>query len=103
MLSCAISRGDDIPKVQGVITNARQWKPSTLLNIIYKIFANILAKRVKPYLHDIIHVGQIGFTDNRCIIDNVLTFWEAIALANKSNQHMACLLLDYKKAYDRVQ
>ena len=75
-----------IPKVQSVITNARQWRPITLFNIIYKIFSNILAKRVKPYFHDLIHVGQIRFMKNRCIIDNVLTLWEAIALVKKSNQ-----------------
>ena len=40
---------------------------------------------------------------NRCIIDNVLTFWEAIALAKKTNQHIACLILDFEKACDRVQ
>ena len=32
-----------IPKVQGIITDVRQWRPITLLNTIYKIFANILA------------------------------------------------------------
>ena len=64
----------------------------------YKIFANILAKRVKPYLHELIHVGPIGFMENRCIIDNVLTFWETIALAKKINQHIVCLMLDFEKA-----
>ena len=92
-----------ILKVQSVITDARQWRPITLLNTIYKIFINILAKRVKPYLHDLIHVGQTRFMENKCIIDHVLTFWEAIALAKKTNQHIACLMLDFEKAYDRVQ
>ena len=78
-------------------------KLSTLLNTIYKIFANILAKRVKPHLHALINVGQTGLMENRCIIDNVLTFWEAVALAKKTNQHIACLMLDFEKAYDRVQ
>ena len=36
-------------------------------------------------------------------IDNMLTFWEAITLAKKTNQHIACLMLDFKKAYVRVQ
>ena len=34
---------------------------------------------------------------------NMLTFWEVIALAKKSNQHIAYLMLDFEKAYDRVQ
>ena len=57
----------------------------------YKIFANILAKRVKPYLHELIHVGQTRFMENRCIIDNVLRFWEAIAKFDKENQTTHCL------------
>ena len=92
-----------IPKVKGIVSDVRQWRPITLLNTIYKIFANMLAKRVKPHLHALINVGQTGFMENRCIIDNVLTFWEAIALAKKTNQHIACLMLDFEKAYDRVQ
>ena len=91
-----------IPKVQCVIIDARQWRPITFLNTIYKIFANILAKRVKSYLHDLIHVGETGFMENRCITDNVLTFWEVITLAKKSSQYIACLMLDFKKAHDRV-
>ena len=68
-----------------------------LLNTIYKIFANILAKRVKLHLNALINVGKIGFMENRCIIDNVLTFWEVIALAKKTNQHITCLMLDLRR------
>ena len=46
--------------------------------------------------------GQTGFMENRCIIDNVLTFWEAIALAKKTNQHINFLMLEFEKAYGKV-
>ena len=62
-----------IPKVHGIITDVRQWRPITLLNTIYNILANIVGKRFKPHLHALINVGQTGFMENRCIIDNVLT------------------------------
>ena len=84
-----------IPKVQGLIADARHWRPIMLLNTIYKIFANIVAKRVKPHLNALINVGQTRFMANICIIDNVLTFWEAIALAKKTKQHIVCLMLDF--------
>ncbi len=38
----------------------------------------------------------------RSILDNIFTFWEAVALAKKSKQEIAILLLDFEKAYDRV-
>ena len=69
----------------------------------YIRYLPILAKRVKLYLHELIHVEKTWFMENKCIIDNVLTFWEVIALAKKSNQHIAYLMLDFEKAYDRVQ
>ena len=37
-----------------------------------------------------------------CILDNVVTFYEAIEWANQSSQPLAVLFLDFEKAYDRV-
>ena len=78
-----------ISKVQDVITDAGQLRPITLLNTIYKVLPIYWPKRVKPYLQELIYVGQTGFMENRCIIDNALTFWEEIALAKETNQHIA--------------
>ena len=37
--------------IMGIITNVTQWRLIVLLNTLYKILANILAKRVKkPYV-----------------------------------------------------
>ena len=38
----------------------------------------------------------------RSILDNIFTFWEAVATAMKSKQNLAILLLDFEKAYDKV-
>ena len=38
----------------------------------------------------------------RSIMDNVFTFWEATTVAVKNKQNLAVLLLDFEKAYDRV-
>ena len=39
---------------------------------------------------------------NPIIMDNLFFFWEAIALAHKKKEDLAILLLDFEKAYDRV-
>ena len=36
-------------------------------------------------------------------MDNVFMFWEAIAVVVKNKQNLATLLLDFEKAYDRVE
>ena len=50
-----------IPKAGGQLEELRHWRPITLLNIIYKILAKTLAKRLQPYLSELIHDPQTGF------------------------------------------
>ena len=92
-----------IPKSETTLHEIKQWRPITILNLIYKKFANILVQRIKPFLGDIIQSNQTGFMEHRSIMDNVILFWEAVATARETNQNLACLMLDFEKAYDRVQ
>ena len=48
------------------------------------------------------HATQTGFVKERSILDNIFTFWEAIALARLLGIDLVVLLLDFEKAYDRV-
>ena len=92
-----------IPKASERSLELRQWRPITILNTAYKILAKVLARRLASFLPDIIHDNQTGFVKNRCIFDNVLLLWEAMALAGRSVSSSAILMLDFEKAYDRVQ
>ena len=91
-----------IPKGEGISEDIRKWRPITLLNTSYKIFAKMLSFRLQKVLSKVIHVSQTGFMKDRSIVDNVFTFWETTALAVKKKQNLAVLLLDFEKAYDRV-
>lgn len=57
---------------------------------------------MKPLLHNCILPSQTGFVPNRCILDNVFLAFEAIAWTKESQQQLSMLLLDFEKAYDRV-
>ena len=50
----------------------------------------------------IIHPTQTGFIQERSSLDNVYTFWEFDALATKSKQKLAIVMLDFEKSDDRV-
>ena len=91
-----------IPKTKGVSEDICKWRPITLLNTSYKLFAKLLSSRLQEVLPKIIHVSQTGFMRERSIMDNVFTFWEATAVAVKNKQNLVVLLLDFEKAYDRV-
>jgi hypothetical protein len=48
------------------------YRPITLLNITYKIFAILLNKRLIENIENKLEDNQMGFRSNRCIIDNIL-------------------------------
>ena len=45
---------------------------------------------------------QTGFIGERSIFDNLFIFWESMAAARHSHESLAIILLDFEKAYDRV-
>ena len=69
---------------------------------MYKILAKGISIRLSTIIPIVIHPSQTGFIRERSILDNVYTFWESTALAAKSNQKLAIVMLDFEKAYDRV-
>ena len=91
-----------IPKSEGPSLDIKKWRPITLLNTVYKILAKALSIRLGTIMPIVIHPSQTGFIQERSILDNVYTFWESAALAAKSNQELAIVMLDFEKAYDRV-
>ncbi len=91
-----------IPKGDGPSEDIRKWRPITILNTSYKILAKAISRRLQGFMPEIIHASQTGFIKQRSIFDNIFTFWEATSLAMKQNQKLAVLLLDFEKAYDRV-
>ena len=46
-----------IPKGDVVTDEVKGWRPLTLLNTIYKIYAKSLASRLQPFLPDIVHAS----------------------------------------------
>ena len=80
----------------------RQWRLITLLTTAYKILAKMISSRIRPLLPNLIHDTQTSFVQDRSILDNIFTFSEATEWAQHSSQHLAIVLLDFEKAYDRV-
>ena len=53
-------------------------------------------------LESLIHATQTGFVKERSILDNIFTFSEAVSLVRLQGTPLAVLLLDFEKAFDRV-
>jgi len=70
---------------------------------LYKILAKTLARRLQVFLLNIIRPGQTGFVKGRSILDNTFLAQEAQDWAKESNQDLVLLLLNFEKAFDKIE
>lgn len=83
--------------------NLTNWRPITLLDMGYKIFAKALQLRLQPTLMEIISPVQSAFLPMRFILDNLFLTQETMEWADQSEQPLLFLKLDFSKAYDMVE
>jgi hypothetical protein len=62
-----------------------------------------LARRLQDLLPNVIRPSQTGFVEGRSILDNTFLAQEAQEWAEESNQDLVLLLLDFEKAFDRIE
>jgi len=65
--------------------------------------AKTLAERIQSALIHIIRPNQTGFVAGRSILDNVFMAQEALGWAEESEQDLVLLLLDFEKAFDKIE
>jgi hypothetical protein len=80
----------------------QHWRPLTLLQIVYKIIAKLLAERLNKILPEIISHRQTGFVPGRQILDSISIAYLIQDWALNKKKPMLFLSLDFEKAFDRV-
>uniref|UniRef100_A0A670YX33 Reverse transcriptase domain-containing protein n=1 Tax=Pseudonaja textilis TaxID=8673 RepID=A0A670YX33_PSETE len=92
-----------IPKEGADPSQIKNYRPISLLNADYKIFASILAERFKRYLNNFIHPDQNGFLPRRQIRDNMRVILDTLEYYEAHpEKQMALIFLDAQKAFDNV-
>nr|GEU34897.1 reverse transcriptase [Tanacetum cinerariifolium] len=77
-----------------------QFRPISLCNFVYRVILQIMANRLKTYMHKIISSQQSAFIPGRIIQDCMVVANEAfhyIRNKKKGNQRVMALKLDLKK------
>jgi hypothetical protein len=90
-----------IPKMLNPMS-PKEYRMLTLLNAHIRIFARVLANRIRPWLPDLLHPSQCGGTGNSTILDALAIIRETIATAKHGTEPMCVLSLDFKDAFDRI-
>ena len=80
----------------------KNWRPISLLSVVYKIASSALATRLRTVLHTIISNTQSGFMSNRFIGENTRLIYDIIHYTNYNKLPGLLMLIDFQKAFDSV-
>ena len=87
---------------KGDRTQIGNYRPLSLANTDYKIFAKVITERMKVTLNEIIGTEQQGFIKGGDITGNLILVKEIIEYCNEENIEAYIIMMDFKKAYDRI-
>ncbi|GKV28743.1 hypothetical protein SLEP1_g37755 [Rubroshorea leprosula] len=90
-----------IPKVENP-QRIEEFRPISLIGVMYKIIAKLLANRLRKVLPKIIGEQQMAFIGGRQLVDGVVIANEVIDEAKKKKKKSFLFKVDFEKAYDNV-
>ena len=80
----------------------KNWRPISLVSVIYKIGSSAIANRIKKYLDKIISPSQSGFVSGRYIGHSTRLIYDIMYYTEKQNIPGLLMLVDFEKAFDSV-
>jgi len=79
------------------------YRPITLLNVVYKIFAIILNQRLVDIIETELGDYQTGFRPNRFTIDNIFMTRQIIKKCYEYNIDTHNIFIDYTHVFDSIK
>jgi hypothetical protein len=90
-----------LPKEKEV-KKIQQYRPICMLNVSFRIFTKVLANRLTLVACRITKPSQSAFLPGRYILDGLVVLHETILKLKRRKQNGIILMLDFEKAYDKV-
>ena len=91
-----------IPKSNKPKHFLKNWRPISLLNIVYKIASGVVASRIKKTLDKLISKDQTGFLPGRYIGENTRLVYDIMQYTEQNDIPGMLLMIDFEKAFDSV-
>ena len=91
-----------IPKENKPKNFLKNWRPLTLLDVVYKIASGAIANSLKQVLDIIICKDQTGFIKGRYIGENTRLIYDLMNNTKQNNIPGLLLLIDFEKAFDSL-
>ena len=81
----------------------KNYRPITILNYDYKIFAKALSNRMDTVIPELVGPQQNGFIKGRSIVNNLSKTREIIAHLNRTKKAGVIAIVDFEKCFDRIE
>ena len=91
-----------LPKPNKARDKLKNWRPISLLNVIYKMASTAISNRIKSVLQNLIYDDQKGFISGRFIGENIRLLYDVLFETRKQNIPGLLLSVDFEKAFDTV-
>ena len=91
-----------IPKPNKSRISLKNWRPISLLKVIYKLASAVISNRIKKVLDSIINENQKGFIAGRFLGENIRLIYDVLFESKKQNIPGMLLSIDFEKAFDTV-
>ena len=94
---CPIFKSGDVDK-------AENYRGITLINIMAKIYSQILLNRLTTWSEKETKISQnqFGFQKGKSTVDCIFTFYSIISKTLHKGEKLYCTFIDYEKAFDKV-
>ena len=92
-----ITKGDEN------LAELKNWRPISLLNIVYKILSKVLGRRMENILPKLIHCDQTGFVNGRYIGQNIRLLNDIMEYTDIKKLPGIFLFVDFEKAFSSTQ
>ena len=89
-------------KGKGSDSDPASYRPISLLNVVYKVYAALLQRRLSAAHDADLRATQYGFRANRSTLQPLFILRRLQDYSLKTGQPMHILLLDWKMAFDKV-
>ena len=88
----------------GNLEEAGNYRGITLINILGKVYSQILLNRLNKWAEkeEKILDSQFGFQKGKSTVDCIFTFYSIIAKTLGMGEKLYCVFIDYEKAFDKI-
>ena len=91
-----------LPKPNKARNILKNWRPISLLNVIYKMMSAAIANRLKTVLSKLVNQDQKGFITGRYIGENIRLVYDVLFETKQQQIPGLLLSIDFQQAFDSI-